>query len=51
MFENCPEFSNVESIRGLAISMGNSAHEVRNVLAMTKKTDLPELIAIDTLAA
>lgn len=31
--------------------MGNGAHELRNFLAMTKKNDLPELIAIDTLAA
>jgi len=41
----------VDPLRKQAIIMGNGAHELRNLLAMTKKADLPELIAIDTLAA
>ncbi|KAL4491342.1 hypothetical protein ABPG72_021728 [Tetrahymena utriculariae] len=45
------EFLDISTIREQAIIMGNGAHELRNFFAITKKNDLPELIAIDTLAA
>ena len=41
----------VNLLRKQAVIMGNGAHELRNLLAMIKKAELPELIAIDTLAA
>lgn len=48
--DNCG-LSDISLFRGYAEKIGNSAHEVRNILAMTKKIELPELLAVDNLCA